>query len=293
MTITVNGETLDQPALDQELAMLRQRYSEKLSPEELKEREPQMASDARENAVERLLLLQEARKEFPSIAQAEIDRQFSELIKQYGSKEVEADIPEDEVKKAKASLADGIRLEKYFEQICKDVPKPTEEECRTYYEGHKDTFQSPEMVRASHIVRQPSHETDFGTFNAEMLNMREQAVKGADFAQLARQHSHCNDNGGDLGWFPRGTMVDSFEKPVFSLEPGQVSDVFRTEFDYHIAKVHEKRPAGATPFEKVKKDISQALLEQRKNDEIGRVVDRIRESAKIVENNDEALRNPA
>jgi parvulin-like peptidyl-prolyl isomerase len=289
MSITVNGENLDKALINQELALLRQRYGEQLSPVEMQEREGQIAGDARENAVERLMLIQEARKTVPHPAQGDIDRQYAELIKQYGSKEQAAEMPEDEVKKLKASVADSIRLERYFNIICKDVPEPTDDECLNYYNENKNAFSTPEMIRASHVVRRPSRDEDFGLFNAQMLNLREQAVKTGDFAQLARQYSDCNDDGGDLGWFPRGTMVESFENAVFALQPGEVSDVFRTEFGYHIAKVHEKRPAGTIPFEKVKKDIRNRLLEQRKNDEIGKLVDKLRETAQIVETPDPAL----
>jgi len=288
MTITVNGETLDQKFIDQELDTLTERYSKHMSPEEMSERHAQIASDAKENAIERLILVQEARKAFPNVAPAEIDQEFEKFLKQYGGKTTEADIPKDEIKKLKDGLAEGIRLEKYLKQACRDVPAPTEEECLAYYNAHKDEFKSPEMVHASHILRQPERNENMGLFHAAMQNIREQAVKSADFAQVARQFSSCNDNGGDLGWFPRGAMVESFENAVFALEPGQVSNVFQTEFGFHVAKVHEKRPTTQLEFEKVRKDIKKALHEERKNDEIGRIVDRLRESCQIVETPDKA-----
>jgi len=283
MSITINGEILDKALIDQEQTMLRQRYGEHMSPDELTAHEAQIASDAKENAIERLLLAQEARKAIPSITAVEIDREFANLIKQYGNPEMAANMPEAEAIKLKAGIAESIRLDKFFKQICKDVPSPTDEECRAYYEEHREEFKSQEMIHASHILRQPSQGQDFGLFQADMMNIREQAAKDADFARLARQFSSCNDNGGDLGWFPRGTMVESFEKTVFGLEPGQVSDIFQTEFGFHIAKVHEKRESAPIAFEQVKKDIRNAIHDQRKNDRIGIEVDKIRESAQIVE----------
>lgn len=283
MSITVNGETVEQALIEQEISMLTQRYSEQLSPEELHAREVSIASDARENAIERVILAQEARKTFPIVLETEVESKFKEVIRQQGVEEIPADVPAEEVTRMRDAVTDSLRLDKYFAQVCKDVPKPTDAESRAYYEEHRDAFKSPEMVRAAHIVRRPAQGDDFAAFSVDMLNIREQALKGADFAELARQHSECSDNGGELGWFPRGAMVPAFENVVFALEPGQVSDVFRTEFGYHIAKVHEKRAPEPVPFERVRKDIKQHLFEQRKNDEIGRVVDRLRESAKIVE----------
>lgn len=286
MTITINGEVLEQAVIDQELEMLRQRYSEAMSPAEIKDQEARIIADAKENAIERILLAHEARKAFPGVAATDVDREFSALVKKYGGVTTEADIPAEEVTRLKGGIADSMRLDKFFKQICKDVPTPTDEECLAYYEQHKDEMKAPEMVNASHILRQPSRNEDSNIFQAAMMNVRQQALNGADFAKLAIQNSQCSDNGGHLGWFARGSMVEAFENVVFKLEPGQVSDVFETEFGFHIAKVHEKRPEEHLPFEKVKKEIKKVIHDQRKNDEIGRAVDRIREAASIVETAD-------
>lgn len=285
MSITVNGETIANAVIEQELATLQKRYSEQLTPEQLHVKAAELASDAREHAIERILLAQEARKGFPEISPVEIDRRLLEVMEHYGAKGVPADVPAEEVTKMKAAIADGLRLDKYFSLVCKDVPKPTKEDCRAYYDENAEAFMSPEMIHASHIVRQPARGEDFGAFTADMLNIRTQALKGADFAKLAGQYSQCDDKG-ELGWFPRGSVVEGFEKVVFAMETGQVSDVFRTEFGYHIAKVHEKRAPGLIPFESILKKIKDVLFEQRKSDEIGRVVDGLRMTSNIVETPD-------
>jgi len=86
---------------------------------------------------------------------------------------------------------------------------------------------------------------------------------GEDFRTLADQESDCKGNGGDLGWFTRGVMVEEFDDVVFGVPPGQRSSVFETRFGLHIVQVLEKRPPGIRPLSEVYEEISSFLLRSR------------------------------
>eukprot|EP00455_Lapot_gusevi_P056730 TRINITY_DN9506_c0_g1_i1.p2 TRINITY_DN9506_c0_g1~~TRINITY_DN9506_c0_g1_i1.p2 ORF type:complete len:135 (-),score=31.99 TRINITY_DN9506_c0_g1_i1:132-488(-) len=73
--------------------------------------------------------------------------------------------------------------------------------------------------------------------------LRNQILNGADFAQLASQHSDCGSarDGGDLGFFGRGAMMASFEEAAFGLPVGQISDIVETDSGVHIIVVTDRR----------------------------------------------------
>lgn len=80
--------------------------------------------------------------------------------------------------------------------------------------------------------------------NDQALEIKKQIEDGADFAELAKQHSQCpsGKQGGDLGEFNKGDMVQEFDSVVFSdLPVGQVSEPVQTQFGYHLLEVKERK----------------------------------------------------
>lgn len=76
------------------------------------------------------------------------------------------------------------------------------------------------------------------------INLKTQIEAGADFAQVAREHSTCpsGKNGGDLGKFRPGQMVREFDEVVFSAEVGKVHGPVQTQFGYHLIEITERTP---------------------------------------------------
>jgi hypothetical protein len=121
-------------------------------------------------------------------------------------------------------------------------------------------------VKARHILlTPPDGATPFqrDSVRAKADSLLTRARGGADFAQLATQHSQDPGSaaqGGDLGFFERGQMVAAFDSAAFAMEAGQISDIVATPFGYHIIKVEEKQTPG---FDEMGPQFRQQLVAER------------------------------
>jgi peptidyl-prolyl cis-trans isomerase SurA len=147
------------------------------------------------------------------------------------------------LKALKSQYRDEVRNQLLKEQfIQKELEKVhvSSGEVMEFYQANRDSLpDKPAGVKLAHILigTSPSKATLDSLYNyAELI--RKKALEGEDFATLAKAYSQdpsAND-GGDLGWFSRGTMVPAFEDAAFALQPGQISEVIQTQYGYHIIK---------------------------------------------------------
>jgi peptidyl-prolyl cis-trans isomerase D len=138
------------------------------------------------------------------------------------------------------------------------------------YNDNITQYQTPEQVRASHILLK----TD-GKNEADVRKQAEEILKqvkgGADFAELAKKVSEDDGskaNGGDLDYFARGRMVPEFETAAFALQPGQISDLVKSQFGFHIIKVIDKKAATTRSIEEVRPQIEAQLKSERAEQQI-------------------------
>ncbi len=167
----------------------------------------------------------------------------------------------------------------------------TEEDARAFYTKNEGRYKSPEQVRASHILIKPD-ESDPNTdpneadaaAKAKAEQLLEEIKAGADFAELARANSACSSaaKGGDLEFFAKGRMVPPFEKAAFGLEVGQVSNVVKTRFGYHIIKVTDHKEATVTTFEQARDEIINRLTGEKQDEIAINYVKSLVEDANIV-----------
>jgi peptidyl-prolyl cis-trans isomerase D len=150
----------------------------------------------------------------------------------------------------------------------RDKVEVSEEEIKTYYEVNIDDFVMQKQVRARHILIKVSPDADPQGVEEARKRAEEilaRAKKGEDFVSLAKQYSEgpTAEKGGDLGYFPRGRMVKEFEEAAFSLNPGELSTVVRTQFGFHIIKVEDVKEERTQSLDEVRKSIESTLRDQK------------------------------
>lgn len=153
-------------------------------------------------------------------------------------------------------------------QIPGGAPQVSGADVQRYYNSHQQQFQMPEQVRVRHILVKVPSGADAKTVaaaQAKAEGILQQLQHGANFAELAKKYSDdpgSKTEGGELGFIQHGTTVPEFDKTAFSLAPGQLSGVIRTQFGFHVMQVEEKQPAHVKPVDEVHDQILADLTQQ-------------------------------
>jgi peptidyl-prolyl cis-trans isomerase D len=169
-----------------------------------------------------------------------------------------------------------------------------DDDLKVAYQQNIQQFQVPNRVHAEHILLL----TTAVKTDAEVAEIRKKAEdiltqakkKGANFEDLAKKYSEdpgSKAKGGDLGWVLQGQTVAEFEKAAFSLNNGQISDLIKTQYGFHIIKVLEKETAHTKPFDEVKDQIRPTLLLNKVDQEASKIADQM--SADIRQSNKTTL----
>ena len=212
---------------------------------------------------------QQAEKENITVTDEEVANEMSsymqmiENVDEYNKFMEENGIDEEFLKN---HFRQTLIFDKYRNKIMSET-EITENDLRDYYNTHIDEYKKEE-IKASHILittlndmGEPLSEEETAKKESEAQDILARIKQGEDFEALAKEYSDDKasaSNGGDLGYFAKGVMVPEFEEAAFKLEKGQVSDVVKSSFGYHIIKVDDKREE-ITSYEDEKENILGAI----------------------------------
>lgn len=287
MALFINGEEIDEKLIIAESERLGPHYEQVFASDDEKEKEhlqKQLLEWSRENVIERVILRQVAMKEVVGVDDAMIEERYDQIVEQSGGEEEflkSHDLKPEDVSRIKADIEKDLKVQTMIQRITDTAPAPTKKQIRHYFEEHKDRFTVPEMVKASHIVKHADPNGDIEKDRKELEDVLKEIKEKDNFAEMAGKYSSCPENGGDLGFFPRGQMVPEFDDVVFAMKAGQISEVFQTQFGLHIAKVTEKAKSIPCKLGDVTEVIEKELLQQAQQKEIEKFVDAEKEKATI------------
>jgi parvulin-like peptidyl-prolyl isomerase len=280
MAFLVNGERIADETIREEERLIRPRLLEQMAGEDPFVLESRVKEWARENIIERTVLRQQALADPEPVPQQTIDEMFESVRSQSPSQSgCIAPVPDDELRR---ELEIRCRIDRLMAKITAKVSSPKNKDVSDFYLKHKEEFRRPETVHAAHIVKNVDETT---SEEAARTAIEEVAAKlgTRPFPELADEYSDCPGRGGDLGFFPRGEMVDEFDDVVFNMKPGDVSPIFRTQFGFHIATVLAKLPPGYQDLSDVKEHIARQLTEQKRQRAVEQYLDKLMAGAKIEE----------
>ncbi|MGG0414057.1 peptidylprolyl isomerase [Peribacillus simplex] len=202
----------------------------------------------------------EAEKAGIKIKDEEIQKEIDIMVESYGD---EKSLKEQ--LEASGSSMEALKKDIVVYLQTKKLVEPritvTDDEISTYFEDNKDTFAQAEQVEASHILVEDEKTAK---------KVAKEIAEGGDFAKLAAEYStdtETADNGGSLGYFGKGDMVEEFEDVAFDLDINKVSDPVKSDYGYHIIKVTGKKEAKKANLEDSKEVIKETLLSERLQEE--------------------------
>jgi parvulin-like peptidyl-prolyl isomerase len=180
------------------------------------------------------------------------------------------------MERMKMQLAAKVWEQQQFEAINVDA-----KEVKSYYDTKPDEFVDKEQVRARHILMKTQDEAD--AVIKSMKGLTGDKLK-VEFTAQAKSKSTGPSaaKGGDLGYFPRGQMVPSFNDAVFAMKEGTISsEPVQSQFGYHIIYLEDKKPAQKMSFDEVKNFIEQRLKMDKFKASMEKKMNSLKAKAKI------------
>ena len=252
----------------------------------------QREKDVLRDLIDQQLLLQKA-KEKGLTADTELIKRLDEMRKQMNLSSM------DELEKA--AREQGVSFEDFKQNLRNQLltqlvirnevqPKIqiTKEDEKKFYEAHQKDFEHPERVRLSEILVstekvEPGDQAGVAAAQQRPQQLLEQVRGGAAFDETARKSSDgpTAAQGGDLGYFKRGTLARELEDKTFAMKPGEISDVVRTKQGFLILKVADHEQAGVPPLKDVEPEIGDQLYYQKLQPALREYLTKLREDAYI------------
>ena len=284
----VNGTKIPYQSLEQKLNFVKQRYAsqgQQLNEQQL----DSIKQDIAERMVEKELIYQKSQELGIEVDMDKVDSQINQFKKKFDDEKKyqqqlsQMGYTEDLLR---SEIKQNMAIQKLIEEEIASKVALSDKELKKYYKSNTKEFATPAKVKARHILiksQSDASESDQKEAKDKIEAAQKRLEDGEKFAKVAKDVSEgpSSKKGGDLGFFSKGRMVKGFEDAAFGLEPGEVSDVVKTRFGYHLIKVEDKKPASQKSFEEVKGNLKKKMKNERVKKEMDSYLKNLKKEADI------------
>ena len=283
MKLIINGQEIPQAFFEQRLQEIYPEVQQRLGDKPPAIIELSARDEARERVIEEALIEQEIDRVNPPADEALVQQELKKMLKKQETKRQLKQAGRNReivINNMRKQLYRRLQAYEIMEAAMHQDPA-SDEDVEEFYNKNLNHFKTREQIHASHILIR-----DKSDIGREKLDAVIEALdSGRDFEELAREFSEdtSSEQGGNLGWLPRGQTVAKFEKVAFSLELDEISDPFETQFGWHIVRLHERQDARTQSLEEVSEQIAMMLLRERRNESYRLFLQDLKEKATIEE----------
>ncbi|MGE0445897.1 MAG: peptidylprolyl isomerase [Vicinamibacterales bacterium] len=282
----VNGEAIDKAEFEKAVQTIESQNGGPVPPDQ----RDRVLRGILDQIIGYKLLVQESQARKVTVADAEVEARLNQVRAQFPTEEAFTQALAQQnvtVDQLRADARSEMLVTKMLEAEIEPKAAVTPADLQDFYTKNPDQFKQNERVRASHILIGFPQDADAAAKQAAKTKAEgilKEVKAGKDFAELAKANSSdpgSAQQGGDLNFFERGQMVGPFDQAVFSLAPGQTSELVETQFGYHIIKVTDKQAERTMPLDEVRPQLTEFLQNQKRQTATQAFVDSLKTKGKI------------
>jgi len=278
--IRVNGELIDPNLVEEAFNRIKAEAESRLQIS-CCERDPEFTAQAEEEVIDSILIAQEAENRHPDIPADAVRERLEDTIKLYRKHGASWDMLEAQRDQLRIECEANLRMETFIGELTRDLPDPTDDDLREYYQDHINEFRTVAEARCLHLIKFLEGHDDHIALLETMRRIRAQAVEGADFEELARNETEKDSGDIDLGWITLDRPTNPIESMVFSMTAGEVSPVMSYEHAFHLIQVTRTKPSVTREFDEVRDTLEERFLADRRHSVLRKFAAGLREKADI------------
>jgi len=264
----VNDEVVTETDLDVALSSSIDELQKEYSGAELQAKIETARKECLDQIIDDKLILQEAKKRGITAADAEVDERLKEIKSHFPSEDAfYAEVQKSGVSTEllKKRYGENIMMGKLVNHEVRDKVVVIPTEIEDYYKKHAEELKAPDSVHLRTIMLRFSADNTEDAVKQKAEDVVKLAREGRDFGELAKLYSQGGraEENGDFGFVDRGQMREDFEKVIFTLKPGEVSDPVKADVGYYIFKVEEKRESHVRSLSEARADIENIIFREK------------------------------